>query len=100
QDHGTTWEWADWKFTTSFGCPTFLNFGKNYAGARDDFVYVYSHDSDSAYTAADRMVLARVPKMQIKERTAYEFFEGLGKNGLPIWSKEIADRGAVFPHRR
>ena len=56
---------ADCKFTTSFGCPTFLNFGKNYAGARDDFVYVYSHDSDSAYTAADRMVLGRVGKMQI-----------------------------------
>ena len=36
KDHGKTWQWADWKFTTSFGCPTFLNFGKNYAGARDD----------------------------------------------------------------
>ena len=32
-DHGKTWKWCDWKFTTSFGCPTFLNFGKNYAGA-------------------------------------------------------------------
>ncbi len=30
-DHGRTWSWADWKFTESFGCPTFLNFGKNYA---------------------------------------------------------------------
>ena len=45
---------------TSFGCPTFLNFGRNYAGGRDDFVYVYSHDADSAYEPADRMVLARV----------------------------------------
>src|SRR5215813_9045711 len=25
-DHGQTWTWSDWKFTTSFGCPTFLNF--------------------------------------------------------------------------
>ena len=33
-DHGLTWTWADWKFTTSFGCPTFLNFGRNYAGAQ------------------------------------------------------------------
>src|SRR5262249_6218545 len=24
-DHGATWQWADWRFTTSFGCPTFLN---------------------------------------------------------------------------
>ena len=52
-DHGKTWRWCGWKFTASFGCPTFLNFGRNYAGARDDFVYIYSPDSDSAYDAAD-----------------------------------------------
>ena len=40
KDHGTTWSWADWRWTTSFGYPTFLNFGKNYDGARDEFVYV------------------------------------------------------------
>ncbi len=46
RDHGQTWVWADWKFTTSFGCPTFVNFGRNYAGARDAFVYIVSFDSD------------------------------------------------------
>ncbi len=61
-DYGRTWMWNDWKFTTSFGHPTFLNFGKHYAKARDDYLYVYSHDADSAYTPADRMVLARVHK--------------------------------------
>jgi hypothetical protein len=40
KDDGKTWAWSDWKFTTSFGCPTFLNFGRNYASARDGFVYV------------------------------------------------------------
>ncbi len=57
KDRGTTWEWADWRFSESFGCPTFLNSGRDYEGARDDFVYIYSHDSDSAYRPADRMVL-------------------------------------------
>jgi CubicO group peptidase (beta-lactamase class C family) len=98
-DHGQTWEWADWKLTTSFGCPTFLNFGKNYAGARDDWVYVYSPDADSAYQPADRMVLARVPKTKIKERAAYEFFKGLDDQRQPLWSKEITERGAVFEHK-
>ena len=42
-DHGVTWTWG-FTFDTSFGCPAFLNFGRNYAGARDDFVYVYSQD--------------------------------------------------------
>jgi CubicO group peptidase (beta-lactamase class C family) len=97
-DHGKTWQWADWKFTSSFGCPTFLNFDKNYAGARDNFVYVYSHDADSAYIPADRMVLARVPKDKIRDRAAYEFFRGLDPQDEPLWSKSIAERGAVFHH--
>jgi len=90
-DHGKTWTWADWKFTTSFGCPAFLNFGKNYAGARDEFVYIYSPDTDSAYECADRFVLARVPKNKLRDRDAYEFFVRES-----VWTKDITQRGAVF----
>jgi hypothetical protein len=94
-DRGRTWTWADWKLATGFGCPTFLNYGENYAGARDEFLYIYSPDTDSAYDAADRMVLARVPKGRIKDRGAYEFLRGLD-GGKPAWTKEAADRGAVL----
>jgi CubicO group peptidase (beta-lactamase class C family) len=97
-DHGTTWSWADWKFTTSFGCPTFLNSGRDYAGARDDFVYLYSPDGESAYEPADQMVLARVPKERLRDRDAYEFFVRLDTVGDPVWSKDITHRGAVFRH--
>jgi CubicO group peptidase (beta-lactamase class C family) len=96
EDRGKTWTWCDWKFTTSFGYPTFLNFGKNYAGARDEYVYVYSPDNDSAYEPADRMVMARVPKEGIREQGAYEFFKGLDDSGRPMWTKDIRGRGAVF----
>lgn len=98
-DLGVTWSWADWKFTTSFGCPTFLNFGANYAGARDRFVYVYSPDADTAYEPADRMVLARVPADRLRDRNAYEFFAGTGPDGAPEWSGEVGRRGAVFARR-
>lgn len=98
-DHGQSWHWSDWRFTTSFGCPTFLNFGANYAGARDDYVYIDSHDDGDAYRPADRMVLARVPKGRIRERGAYEFFEGRDAAGRPAWTADIARRGAVFEHR-
>lgn len=97
-DHGKTWTWSDWQFKESFGCPTFLNFGKNYAGARDDFVYVYSHDSDSAYEPASRMVMARVPKSCITQQEAYEFFKTLDMRGEPVWTQDIKERGAVFDH--
>jgi len=98
-DYARTWRWADWRFATSFGCPTFLNFGPNYAGARDSYVYIYSHDSDSAYEPADRMVLARVPKDRIRDRKAYEFFERIDTEGRPVWTKDIRRRGGVFHHR-
>ncbi len=96
RDRGATWTWADWKFTASFGCPTFLNFGRNYAGARDGYVYVYSMDGDSAYEPADRMVLARVPRDRIAQAEAWEYFERLDAGGAPVWSRDVARRGAVF----
>ncbi len=96
EDHGKSWKWCDWKFTTSFGAPTFLNFGRNYAGARDDFVYIYSHDSNSAYEPADRMVMAKVPKDRIRRRNAYEFFNGLNDLRQPMWTRNIREMKAVF----
>jgi hypothetical protein len=97
-DHGRTWKWSDWTLETSFGYPTFLNFGRNYEGARDEYVYVYSHDSASAYKRADGMVLARVRKDQITEQKAYEFFHTLGADGAPVWTEDIDGRGPVFAH--
>jgi CubicO group peptidase (beta-lactamase class C family) len=95
-DRGLTWTWSDWKIATSFGCPTFLNFGRNYAGSRDEFVYVYSHDSESAYKAADGIVLARASKSRLRDRGAYEFFAGFGADREPRWSRDVQDRRAVL----
>ncbi|MHC4324817.1 MAG: serine hydrolase [Planctomycetota bacterium] len=95
-DHGRNWTWSNWKFKAGFGAPTFLNFGKNYAGAPDKFVYIYSHNAGSAYEPADEMVMARVAKNKIKKRGSYEFFKGLGYSGQPVWTENIAERGAVF----
>jgi len=95
EDHGKTWEWG-FKFETSFGCPTLLNFGKNYEGARDDYVYTYSNDGPSAYVSYDHMVLARVPKDRIRDREAHEFFVRLDESGEPTWTKDIDQRGPVF----
>jgi hypothetical protein len=98
KDRGRTWTWSPWRFETSFGYPTFLNFGCNYEGARDQYVYIFSHDSDSAYRRSDHMVLARVPAKQIVEREAYEFFRKLDAQGGPVWTKDVGKRGAVFTH--
>jgi hypothetical protein len=91
-DRGKTWTWG-FKFEESFGCPTFLNFGRNYEGARDEYVYVYSQDGPSAYETYDRVVLARVPKERIREKEAYAFFVRDGE-----WSMNIQQRGATFAY--
>lgn len=99
-DRGKSWTWTDWKFETSFGYPTFLNFGRNYDRARDEYVYIYSHDHDSAYKPADRMLLARVPKNATTDRKAYEFLARTEESGNARWTRDIAGRGAVFTHPR
>jgi hypothetical protein len=95
EDHGLTWQWG-FHFTTSFASPTFLNFGRNYAGARDNFVYLYSQAGDSAYQPDDALVLARVPKDRIRVREAYEFLTGLDAAHQPHWTQNIDKRGPVF----
>ena len=96
EDHGKSWTWADWRFDESLGCPTFLNFGQNYQGARDDFVYLYSPDQSSAYITADLMILARVPKDSLGNRQAYQFFSGTNRDNSPRWTSDIHRRKPVF----
>ncbi|HSL85391.1 MAG TPA: hypothetical protein VK861_00485, partial [Bacteroidales bacterium] len=97
-DRGLTWKECDWRFTEGFGCPTFLNFGKNYQGARDNYVYIYSFDEKSAYKPSDWMVMARVPKNRVTDRSEYQFYSHTNADGTTVWEREIEKRGPVFIH--
>ena len=98
RDRGRTCTWADWRFETGFGCPTFVNFGRDCAGARDAYVYLASPDANSAYKPADRMVLARAPRGRLMDREAWTYFERRDAGGRPVWTPDVARRGAVFRH--
>lgn len=92
-DHANTWTWSNWKFS-ELGYCAFLNFGKDYAGARDGFVYMFTPDTSSAYNETDDVVLTRVPKGSILDRGEYEFF--VSRNGSNAsWSSDIGNRNAV-----
>lgn len=97
EDHARTWRWG-FRFETSFGSPAFVNFGKNYQGARDGYVYIYSQDGPNAYESSDGVLLARVPSDRIRDRSAYEFFARLDEAAHPTWRREIAQRGAVLSY--
>lgn len=83
---------------TAPSTPPTVMVGRDYRGARDDFVYIWSHDHASAYERADRCVLARVPKDRLRERAAYEFFVALDGNRQPVWTEDVRERGAVLTH--
>ena len=96
-DHAATWTFADWRFP-QFGLVGFVNYGRDYEGARDSYVYAYSHDGPRADTPADRFVLMRVPKDRITEQEAWQFLERTDEAGRPLWTSEVERRGAVFTH--
>ena len=96
-DHGTTWNRRATPlqfFSGCFSAPSFLQFGQNYAGARDGYVYAYfpsSREGCSFWENGDEILLGRVEKTKILERPAWEFFGGLDRAGQPIW---VEDRKA------
>jgi len=96
-DHAQTWTFANWKFV-QFGLMGFVNYGKDYKGARDNYVYSYSHDGPLADTPADHFILMRVPKNRITMQGSWEFFERMDEAGHAIWTSDIKHRGAVFYH--
>jgi len=111
KDHGATWQLADWKFQFEDGLtvPTFLNFGRDYDGARDGYVYSYHvHPEWGPGNAIGvrhgfdvhrpgRVYLSRVPKQAILDRLRHEFFAGFAAaGGEPIWTADLSRKRAVF----
>ena len=94
-NHARDWTFMDWNFPV-FGLVGFVNFGQDYRGARDNYVYAYSHDGPRADTPADQFILMRVPRDRLPDRSAWEFLSGTESDGEPAWSKDIGQRGAVF----
>lgn len=113
-DRGRTFEktGVSWKFPKSefngFFVPTFLQFGKDYRGARDEYVYSYAPEHTSSVNPKDvwginkpgKIVLMRVSKRSICTKSAYRFFAGFDSSGAPIWSPDINARKPVFEDAR
>ena len=101
-NHGTTWTSVDWAFTQSekIVLPTFLQFGQDYAGARDGYVYSYSirlQNSNELMVQKPGIIdLMRTPQDRLADRAAYEFFKGLDRDGNPLWTKNLNERQPVF----
>jgi hypothetical protein len=118
RDLGQTWHnqdggpvvWEPWDqrsrenmvfFNEPDGCFSLLSLlqmGRNYELNRDGYVYVYSPNGNTEGTM-NQMVMFRVPRDQILNRAAYEYFVACRGGGSASWSPAIAERGVVhtFP---
>ena len=102
-DHGATWLKADWAFTKAdrLIMPTFCQFGRDYKGARDNYVYAYAirlqgKPSRLNVHKPGQIDLLRVPKDKLMQRDAYDFFTGLNTSRQPMWAKDVTGRRPVF----
>ena len=89
---------ADWKFS-EFGLCSFINFGRQYEGAPDNYVYMISHDGPRADTPADQFIMMRVPRNQLLNRASYEFYAGKDKDDAPTWTEKAKNRVGVFRNK-
>ena len=100
-NHGASWNRNGWAFTREDGLsiPTVCQFGRDYAGARDKYVYHYfiapreSGPKDYRIQKPGAIHLARTPKRDLLDRNAYEFRSGNG------WTRDVTRKTPVFEDR-
>ena len=96
------WKKINWKFTLEdkLVIPAFLQFGSNYRGSRDDYIYVYfiapKNDEDLEVQKPGEIYLTRVPKNKVRHRDQYEFFLGLDDTEGAVWGKDLQLKQPVF----
>lgn len=105
-DNGATWNQADWLFARGqgqFQPAKFLNSGPNYSNLPSRlgrYVYLYGPKQTAERGGGNELYLARVPRQKLRDRSAYQFYCGLGAFGKPRWQTESALAKPVFsdPH--
>ncbi len=93
-DAGRSWHVASWSSRADLG--SFVNFGRDYAGAMDGYVYMYYGRAGDA----THVYLKRAPMSRLLENPDtdghYQYFSGAGAHRAPRWSREEASAVPVF----
>ena len=97
-DHGLTWQEPGITMEQTdgaFHALHFAQFGPNYQGARDNFVYIYG-TSRFGSSALGKIYLFRTPKDSIDKRNSYEFYSGVDSVGNPQWDLDINQKAPIL----
>jgi hypothetical protein len=93
QSHETMIFWDE-----DLGPAAILQMGKDYRENRDGFAYIYSGGSEMFSEGGqdkNDVFTLRVPKDEILDRQAYEYFAGMSPNGSARWVKDVNARGSA-----
>lgn len=103
-DKGCTWTRRSVSFERasegiSFG--SFVQFGKDYAAARDNYVYTVATEVTETRAVnivqrPGRVMLLRVPRDSIENRGAYEYYAGTDASGQPTWTNDPREKMAIY----
>jgi len=94
RDFGLTWHDLGQLFKEpggAFASPGIVQYGRDYSGAPDSYVYGFSEKPWK-----NGLALFRVKRGEIAHRNAYEFFAGLRGDGRALWTKDIQRMRPVF----
>ena len=82
----------------AFSLLTVLQMGQNYEHNTDGYVYVYAPNGNKE-GSMNELVMFRVPKDSVLDRSAYEYFYSRNPDGTAQWSHDIHAREVVhtFP---
>ncbi|MCG2461645.1 DUF4185 domain-containing protein [Flavobacteriaceae bacterium F89] len=93
-DFGKTWNWVNWDWP-EIGYPSWLNAGREYSAASDDFAYFISPDGSSAYADYSNIIMGRVHKDSILFKQKYTFYKGISNAQSVLWGT-FEDRAPIF----
>lgn len=79
----------------NFGSPAFVNFGRDNAGARDGFIYAVS---GYGWDNGTDLRVGRTPATEIMKSESWTWVAGVGSDGLPLWSPDMAHAVPVLTH--
>jgi Domain of unknown function (DUF4185) len=105
-DFGKTWKLDATRqdfFTGRVASAHFIQYGKDDADAPDGYVYAdfpSADDGHSYWENGDSLLLGRVPKDRILERSAWQFYAGRQPSGQELWDSDAAKAVQIFRYPR
>jgi hypothetical protein len=76
----------------AFSWISFCQNGKDNAHGEeigDPYIYLYAPEPDESW----KLNMARVKKINLRNKSAYEYFQGFNKENQPLWTNDINSRG-------